>query len=648
MSFSLVISNTSLAQHKIKPIKVFGGSEKSSLFNGVIASSKKDSSEIQSEGSQSIGDAVQSVPGVNSSGFSPSSTRPIIRGLDGERIRVLIDELGTLDVSGTSADHVVPISPLSIETIEVVRGPIALLYGSSALGGVVNVVTSRNHDEPFDGFSGAVSTQFQTVNNLKNVTAKLDYGVNDWIFHFDGNFLDHQDLKVPTSEEKIANSSSEQSSINFSASKFYNDGDQFKVSFTNYENLYGVVAEDEVIIDSKQDRFDFVTKNKISSSLFESMSTKTAFASYTHNEIEDGGIGTTFDKNGLETRIEFNQKKTDKIDGLVGLHVKYSDLEVEGDEAFLPSSKDLNAAAFSYEEYALSDELKFSFGSRLEFVSIDPINSATFSTAQEEDFFLLNGSLGSVYTLSKENSIALNLSYNQRNPLTQELFSNGAHLAIGIFENGNSNLEIEESLSLEMILKHNSKNLSSSLNLFVNRFNNFIALNNTGVQDDTDESGTAGDSDEDFFIFDYSNTDALFYGAELNLESPITKQMSLQTQADFVIAKDLDNDSYLPRITPPRASIRLNYRPKNNVVTHIEARHTLKASNTAINETETDAYTLINLGASMNINLNRSKLRVFAQINNLFDEEARNHSSYTKDIMQIGGINLVSGIEASF
>ncbi len=635
----LLIPQISLAQHQLQTIKVFGHGE-SALFESVTATSVKTSTELQDSGSSSVGDAVQSLPGVNSTGFNTSSTRPIIRGLEGERIRVLVDQLGTLDVSGTSADHVVPINPLLVDSIEVVRGPISLLYGSSAIGGVVNIVSDRSHDEKFEGLSGSLSSQLQTVNNLKNVSAKLDYGVSNWIFHFDGNYAHNQNLKVPTSEEKITNSQGEQSSFNFGATHLYNTNDFVSLSYTNYINDYGVVAEEDVTIETEQDRLDLSTKNSLTG-FFEKIETKTALAFYEHSEIEDGGVGTVFEKTGLENRIDLRQKERGNFSGTVGLHTKHTDLTVEGDEAFLPSGKDLNTAAFSYQEWKATDKIKLSLGNRFEFAEVSP------ESLEDQSYFLTNASIGTVYQIDSKNSLSSNLSYNERNPNSQELYSNGAHIALGIFELGDSNLKKEQAFGLDLSYKYTANKTHFHLNLFVNRFENYITLLNSNIQDDTDESGVAGDSDEDFFIYNYTPTNALLYGAELTYQKDLIKNLSLEVQSDVLVGKDLSNDIYLPRLTPPRVSLKLKHT-YGNFSSQIEVAHNMKPLNLGLNESDTDSYTLTNIGSSYKLKTQNYNLRFYAQVRNLFDEEARNHSSFTKGIMQAGSLNAIIGAEASF
>ncbi len=636
-------------QHEVEPIRVFGSDKKSSLFESVMATTKKSAEELQQKGKSSLGSAIGDTPGVNSTDFNPTSTRPIIRGLGGERVLILIDELGTLDVSGLSGDHVVPINILAVDSVEIVRGPISLLYGSSAIGGVVNIVSSRRHNEFYSGLSSSLGMQFQSVNNFSNYVGKLDYGFSDWMFHFDGSINQNQDLKVPTAENKIKNSQAEQNSFNFSSTYFLNDKqDYVQASFSNYNNLYGVVTEDNVTIDTQQNRADFFTKNKINLLNFKTFQTKTAVSQYGHTEFEGTDVGTVFKKNSVESRLELLDQKSEKRSGISGLHLKYNDLSVNGAEAFLPSSKDYSLAGFTFKEYQINAKTLFSTGARIDFSGLSPNENSLFVNLEDKNYVLASGSAGMTYKIKNNLSSSLNFSFNQRNPNATELFANGAHIATGIYEVGNKNLNVENSFGLDLGLKFKNKDLGSELHVFANRFTNFVSLNNTGNIDDTDESGTAGDSDDDFPIYNYVSSAALLYGAEYVLESPLYVQnLFLELSSDVLYGKNLKDDTNIPRLTPPRVKLALKHKHKH-ILSHLELQQVFKATRLAPNETETDGYLVVNLGNSFNLKKEATQFRVYWQIQNLFNAEARNHSSVNKNLMQMGSTNFLGGVEAYF
>lgn len=636
---TLLLSFPAFAQYKLQTVKVFGGAEHKASLSTIMPVSIKTSIELQTEGKTSIGDAVSSLPGVTSTGFSISSTRPVIRGLKGERIRILVDEVGSLDVSGTSDDHVIPINPLLVDSIEIVRGPLSLLYGSSAIGGVVNIVSSRRSHELLKGLTGSLSSQVQTVNNLKNVSTKVDYGLSNWILHFDGNYAHNQNLKVPTQEKKIKNSQGEQSSFNFGSTYIYNKN-HASLSYTNYNNTYGVVAEEDVIIETKQERIDFYTSNKLTGPIKE-LTSKTAVSFYKHSELESGSVGTTFKKTGFENRIDLNQKEFGRFSGQLGLHSRYTDLKVSGNEAFIPSTNDLNIGLFSVQEFKKTNKLTFSLGNRFEFVKISPLG------IDDKNYLLLNASIGALYQINQNHGFSVNVSYNQRNPNSQELFANGAHIALGIFESGDTSLEKETAKGVDLAYMYKTSKTNASVNIFLNKFNNYIDLLNSNTQDDTDESGVAGDSTEDFYIYNYAATSALLYGAEASIKTQVFKKNSAEFQADLLIGRNLDQNTYLSKLTPPRLSLKIEHRFKG-FSAHIQARHRLKPLNLGVNEPSTKAYTLVNVGASKEIHSRDKTFRVYALIKNIFDVEARNHSSFTKDIMQTGSLNAILGVELLF
>jgi iron complex outermembrane recepter protein len=254
-----------------KPILVIGNDQTSSIYDLVPTVSTLEGDNLVRKRTTSLGETLRNEVGVNSSGYGPTASRPVIRGLEGDRIRILQNGIGVLDASGASQDHAVPVDPLSADSIEIVRGPLTLLYGSSAVGGVVNVTNSRIHDEYTEGFNGAVDVQGSSVNSGKSFAAKTDYGIGGWMLHFDGSFNKTDNVKVPgytrtpqlrltdpqtpEPKDKLPNSSSEIAAAAVGATYLSKQG-HLGFSFSTFKNNYGVVVEPDTRVDMHQHRFD--------------------------------------------------------------------------------------------------------------------------------------------------------------------------------------------------------------------------------------------------------------------------------------------------------------------------------------------------------------------------------------------------------
>lgn len=653
--------------HNLDKIMVLGNFDESSLFDVVPNVTTLSGDKLLKKRGSSLGETLKNEVGVTSSGYGPNSSRPIIRGLDGDRIRILQNGLGVLDASGASQDHAVPIDPLMMDSIEIVRGPLSLLYGSSAIGGVVNILTNRTHEQYEEGFHGAADSQLSSVDNGKNIGIKMDYGAARWMFHADGNFRDTQDLKIngyarserlravtplPPDQEvrdRLTNSSNQTRSGAVGAT-YIGEKNTIGFSASTYNSDYGTVAKPNVVIGMEQSRFDLVGVFK-DVEFVKSIRLKSAQSIYKHQEVESGVAGTTFKNNGNETRLEFVQHKTEIWSGIFGLQSNIFNFSALGNEAFLPQTQNSAQALFIFEELRLGSS-KFNFGARAESNRVKPIADSKFNATEEKSFNLGSVALGHLYTIDDQWSISSQLSYNERAPNYQELFAGGAHVATFSYQVGNENLKKEKVKALDISFRHKKDFLSTSLTFFGQKFTDYIALNPTGTFDDTDNSGTAGDSTSDLAIYNYLNQNADIYGIELDsrLESALqwfSGKTDIYIKGDYLRGKNPTTGNNLPRMTPPRASIGFTHTIAQ-WSGDLELQQVFHQKQTAPNELETNGFTQINLGLVYKLNSPVHQISFFAKANNLFNVEARNHASLLKDLSQIGGRNISLGVRAYF
>lgn len=625
----------------VGPIDVHG--EREEVLNAVPAVANLHGDELLKRSEGSIGETLKNEVGVNSSQFGPAASRPIIRGLEGDRIRILQNGVGVLDASGTSQDHAVPVNPLSAESVEIVRGPINLIYGSSAMGGVVNIVNSRIHKNYFPGILSTIDTKFESVNQGTNTAAKLDYGTDNFMMHFDGNYLKADDLQTPLG--KIANSQTEQHGLAAGTTYFFKEKNYLGLSYSTFQNIYGVVSEQDVEITLKQQRLDFASYFQLSG-FFKALQIKSAQTFYKHTEFENGVAGTVFNNTGNETRLELVQDKRGRWSGLMGAQITAVDFVSRGAEAFLPTAHQQSIAPFVYEELDLQP-VQLSAAVRGEFNNLEANSGPVLAQTQKRDFTALSSALSSKYNFTETWATSLQASLNQRAPNYQELYANGPHLAVGIFEQGDKNLNVEKSFGVEWSLQYKAKTVETFFTLFNQEYANFITLTSTGQRHDTDESGTVGDSDEDFLIYRYSAQKARINGAEWKLSYRALSYLKVVLMADYLRGDNLQLHRPLPRISPVRTGVELQFE-KERWQSNLEWRRVFAQDRVAANETSTPSYNLANFMVAYNLPWGENQLRLYGQANNFTDEIARNHVSVIKDRVLLPGRNFVVGARLIF
>lgn len=627
----------------LEAIEVFDHSEDQTLVDFIPSVTTLRGRELQKRRSTSIGDTLQQEAGVNSTSFGPNAGRPVIRGLDGDRVRVLQNSLGTLDASTQSLDHAIPVDVLTIEQIEVVRGPMSLLYGSSAVGGVVNLVTNRIHTEYEEGFFSQGLVQGETVNNGLSSALHLNYGKDKWMIHVDGSTRNLQDQKIPShvrggearKKGELNNSFNKQDNVAVGVSKILDNG-HYGVSFNNFETSYGTVAEEEVSIDMIQNRFEFHGEWRPSDWMIRKIKLKSAFSEYSHKEIEGVETATRFRNEGNETRLEAVTKSTN-LEGVIGLQTEFFKFSSKGEEAFLPESENQKIALFSFHELTLNKSHSLSFGARMENAEIEK----TSGEKDSKDFDLFSGSLGHQYKFNRENSLSTSVSYTERAPNFQELYAEGLHVATDAFEQGDSNLVKEKATALEISFKSQNERHRFTGSIYTQVFKDYISLNPSGEDDVS--SGSE--------IFNFEQVDALFYGLDLEAQRDLAEHnkgiLTAFTKFDWVRAKNTDSGYNLPRISPPRLSVGLEYT-RNKWSSDIEVQYVAHQTKTAPEESSTDSYALTNLGYVYNVVGEKTAYNLFARVRNLFDVEARNHVSFLKEIAPMAGRNLIVGAQFQF
>jgi iron complex outermembrane receptor protein len=628
--------------------------------------------EISDRSGSTLGEVLEGTPGVSASNFGPNASRPVIRGLDADRIKLMQNGIGILDVSALSPDHSVPIDPLVIDKLEVVRGPAALLYGGSAVGGVVNAIDNRIPQEAIKGITGRAEARVGGAAGESSTAAVVEGGNGVLTIHADAFQRRTDDLKIPgyarSSRQRAADPQPDEARGRLPNSNGKSDGGALGaslnfdrgyagLSYSSYYSDYGVVAEEDVRIHMKSERIDFAGELRDIGSFVEKVKLRYAHTDYEHRELEGSEIGTIFRTRGDEATIEASHAKLGRMSGVFGVQFRNADFSAQGAEALLPNIKTTSRAAYIYEELPW-EKWKFSLGGRIESADVDSAGGGPddpnlapgtprFGNAQSRSFTPKSAAAGALYKFDDVWSLATNVSHAERAPSYNELFANGAHPATGKYEVGDANLQVEKSNGLDMQLRWKAGANSAKVGAFYTRFKNYIALYDTGrMREDDGLIDPAGEFPEAAI----QAVPARFAGLEAESKFHIyegTGDLDLRLKADYVRASNTDSGEPLPRIAPYHLGVGFDYR-LGALGARFDVTYAGKQDRVAENELPTDAYTLVNAMFTYRIRAATPDTEVFLKLNNLLDEDIRLHTSVLKDIAPLGGRSAMLGVRVGF
>jgi len=627
-----------------------------------------------------LGETLSRVPGVSSTYFGPAASRPIIRGLDADRIRILQNGSNTVDASATSVDHAVTFDPVSVQSIEIVRGPATLLYGPNAIGGVVNVLDNRIPDERIaETVRGSIEGKYGSVNTERGGAFTLEGGVGGFAWHLEGYKRATDELHIPgfarserlrrldplpagekEARDVLPNSDLRTEGLSGGASYVW-DGGYFGVAYSGFHTNYGTVAEREVTIDMEQRRFDFRGAFFAPFAHVKAVRYSLGVSDYEHTEFEGALVGTKFENEGYDGRFELTHEKLGPFEGAIGYQTEKSDFSALGEEAFVPPVETVVNSVFLFEEAAF-DPFRVQFGVRYDHITVDSSTSEGFGPGQSRTFDNVSASAGLIYTPVEGYAIALNAAFTQRAPTYQELFANGPHVATNAFEIGDPGLGTEKAFSLDLSLRKRTGRVTGAVSVFYNHFTDFIGQFANGEV-------VAGEED-DLPVYVYRATDAEFFGGEAEVTfhllepateapasgkdgktlvapAPVRPLLDLEFKADYVHATDTQTHDPLPRIPPFRASAALNWQ-HDRFSAGIEGQYNARQNRTSELELPTDSYFLLNASVGYRATLRGTEANFYVKGVNLTDAEARLHTSFLKDIAPLGGRGLVCGVKFDF
>jgi iron complex outermembrane receptor protein len=618
----------------------------------------------------SLGESLATQPGVTASYFGPKASRPVIRGLSGERVLMLLDGVSALDVSNLSPDHSVSVEPLLADQIEILKGPTTLLYGSGAVGGVVNTVDGRipmrKDRAPIEG---GLELRGDTASEERSIAGRLDGAVGSFAWHVDGYSRDTDDIEIPgldwssalireqeaagepieATRGYVPNTDSESDGL---TAGFAWLGEHSLVGFawgraeTNYglpgpgehadEEEFaasGVVAlaeeeEDEAVrIDQTADRYDFKLEWRELGGLLDSVGLRAAYTDYEHDELEGDEVGTSFEQTGLDTRLHLGHRPIAGWTGTLGVQYTDVDLEAVGAEAYIPPAQTTGLAAFLVEQQQFGD-WTVDVGGRLEQQEID-----VATAARDYDGTAFSAAAGLLWEFKPGLAFALHLTHSERHPQAAELYSDGPHLAVRRYEIGDERLDIETANTLDFGLRRTG-DVTWRASIFYSKFDDYVFPLDTGAEEDG------------LPVFVYRQDDATFYGAEGEIELPIRqgpdRAVSAHFGADYVRGK-LDNGGNLPQMPPLRVTASLEY-DAGPLHSALGLAWYDEQDKLARNELPTDSYPLVDFEVSYRWERWKPGVLLFVRGSNLLDEEARRHASPLKDYVPLPGRSFLLGV----
>lgn len=510
--------------------------------------------DLRERGQGSLGETLTELPGVSSTYFGPQASRPIVRGLDGDRVRLLSNSSASQDVSALSYDHAVPTDVLSADRIEVLRGPAALLYGGSAMGGVVNVLDNRVPREAITGVQGRVQLQGASGNRERSGAALLETGNGTQAWHVDAFERRSDDVRVPNALGRIPNSdaTTRGGALGFS---HFGEGSRLGLSASTWRSDYGTVAEDGTRIAMRSDKLAFEGEWRQPLAGWQSLRLQAGVSDYSHTEFESGVPGTVFSKRGQDLRLEARHQPLGPLEGVVGLQWDEGRFKADGQEAYVPYSRTRSQALFALEEWRTGWG-QLQAGARIEQVAVRSDGSpvSTEFAVGERRFNPASVSVGGLYRLASDWLFRGQLAHSERAPSDAELFANGPHLATHTWETGNSRLGLEKSSSIELGLERRSTLHPIKLSVYDSRFSNFIGLMAV--------PGSLKGMDP-LPEYAYTGVRARLHGWEANGQSRVWQgagTLDLLWRVDRVVADNLSTGEPVPRIAPWRGGLSGVYR----------------------------------------------------------------------------------------
>ncbi len=598
-----------------------------------------------------LGETVSQELGITSSDFNPvGASRPIIRGLGGQRVKILENGSSAMDVSDISVDHAVTIQPVMARQIEILKGPSTLMYGSGAIGGVVNVVNDRIPVALPDELEGAFETRYNSATSERTAAFKINGAVGNFALHGDGMYLGTSDYQaangtIPNSNVEIGQWST--------GGTYFGDQGWVGVSISQLYDKYGIpVASgetEEPSIDLQQTRINLKSRVDDPFPGFRGLNFDYAWGDYKHIEFENpGDPGTEFNNREYELGLQLQHNSIASWIGAFGLQGGARDLNAIGDEAFIPPTKSWNIAGYLVEERDFGD-WHVELGVRIEHNNYQPEQGQP-----SKSFTPYSLSGGAKWQFSEGYNLNFSLARAQRSPHVQELYANGPHVASQTFEIGSPNLQVETSNNIDLSINKTDAQWTWSLGVFFNYFENFIYLqevdtNGDGLPDTVNEQGMLDPNGPFLLVFDQQQN-ANFYGVEAETSYRLITDnnggLDFRLWGDWVRAEFADGNN-VPRMAPWRVGGSVEYT-LGSWLGGMDIFRAGEQNQTGNLETVTPGYTMLNVNVVYKLPTSKIDFSFFVRATNLLNEDARRSTSFLKDVAPLPGRSAMIGFRGEF
>ena len=622
------------------------------------------------EKSVTLGDALAGEMGIHTNQFGAGSSRPVIRGQDGARVKVLQNASENIDVSTLSPDHAVTVDPLLAKKIEVIQGPSTLLYGAGTVGGLVNVTDSKIPTQmPENGYEGNVGLRYNTGSDEKLASAGVTVGLGDQVaLRLEGLKREANDYIAPDyfhegeKERRVDNTFAKGQTINVGLSWIYDRGFT-GISYSNRQDQYGLPGHSHEYeschlhglslhcgdhdptdghdhdheehahdagpwIDLKSERYDVRTELDNPFAGFKKLRAQASYTDYQHDEIEEETIATRFKNKGYDGRLEFVHNPLGAWEGVIGTQYGQQKLKLTGEEAFLAPNTTKKWSVFALEHAQFNDvHVELAARAEQQKINIDDATKKDFDGSA----FSVSGAAN--WEFAPNYKLSFVTSHQERLPLAQELYANGGHFATNTYELGNDQLKKEQSNNVELGFHYDDNKFDYHVHVYHNWFDDYIYAQTLGHY-------------KDFRLVQYAQDKAKFYGAEVEVGYQLSSIYKLSAFGDYVRGK-IDNEN-APRVPAGRLGTKVNADFGDGFSGSVEYCHVFQQDKIAAYETDTQSYNMLNLGVAYSGNYgNVGDYRVFLNANNLLDDQVYQHASFLSTIPQVGR-NFSVGVNFSF
>lgn len=627
------------------------------------------------QGAVTIGEALSGETGIASNQFGAGSSRPVIRGQDGPRVKILQNSSENIDVSTLSPDHAVTVDPALAKQVEVIRGPSTLLFGAGTVGGLVNVNDSKLPTQmPEKGYEGNVGLRYNTGSDEKLATAGVTVGLGDQVaLRVEGLKREANDYIAPNyfhegeKERRVDNTFAEEQTVNVGLSWIYDRGFT-GISYSNRQDKYGLPGHSHEYescdahlsgrphlhcgdhdhdhgdeddhdheehahdagpwIDLKSERYDFRTELDDPFAGFKKLRAQASYTDYQHDEIEEDTIATRFKNKGYDGRLELVHNPIGPWEGVIGTQYNQQKLELTGEEAFLAPNTTKKWSVFGL-EHAQFNDVHVELAARADQQKIDIEDSSKKNF--DGSAFSVSGAAN--WEFAPDYKLSFVASHQERLPLAQELYADGGHFATNTYELGNDQLGKEKSNNVELGFHFDNDKFDYHVHVYHNWFDDYIYAQTL-------------DRYKDFRLVQYTQDKARFYGAEAEANYQVSSIYKLGVFGDYVRGK-IDNEN-APRVPAGRLGTKVNADFGDGFSGSAEYYHVFQQDKIAAYETDTQSYNMLNLGVAYSGQYSSvGDYRVFLNANNLLDDQVYQHASFLSTIPQVGR-NFTVGVNFNF